>query len=200
VYSPTLAVESAGDALASCSGDHTARIWSREPAATKDTSWRCVAVLDGGHTRTVRSCSWSPNGKLLATAGFDRLVAIWELQSGIWEQVAVLEGHESEVKGVAWSPSGTFIATCGRDKTVWVWEAAPGHEYEVVDVKHGHSQDVKCVRWHPSSELLVSVSYDDSIKLWRECDDEWICVQTLIGEGDCLLIVVEGVAFASQIW
>lgn len=32
------------------------------------------------------------------------------------------------------------LAARSRDKTVWVWEAAPGDEYEVVDVKHGHSQ------------------------------------------------------------
>lgn len=170
-----------GDMIASCSGDHTVRIWSKSLGSNSETIWKCSATLEGGHSRTVRSCSWSPNGTMLATAGFDRLVCLWELDGGIWEQVAVLEGHESEVKSAEWSPNGMLIATCGRDKTVWVWEAAPGHEYEVIDVKHGHSQDVKRVAWHPTSELFLSASYDDSIKVWRECDDEWICVQTLSG-------------------
>lgn len=162
------------------------RLWARDgggAAPAAPAPWRCVAVLEGTHSRTVRSCSWSPSGRLLATASFDRTVAIWEAAGdGGWEHAATLEGHENEVKAAMWSPSGTLIATCGRDKTVWVWEAAPGHEYEVVDVKHGHSQDVKTVAWHPSGEVLVSASYDDSIKLWMESDDEWICVQTISGE------------------
>ena len=215
-----------GDILASCSGDKTVRLWARAPPTATDR-WHCTAVLEGTHTRTVRSCSWSPNAKLLATASFDRTVAIWERSSSSfpptarsngnhhhsiattqhedvdameeemqqqqqqeeelveedWEHVATLEGHENEVKAAIWAPNGNYIATCGRDKTVWVWESAPGHEYEVVDVKHGHTQDVKTVTWHPRGDVLASASYDDTIKLWVENDDEWICVQTLGGEG-----------------
>ncbi|KAL4418689.1 hypothetical protein ABPG77_001259 [Micractinium sp. CCAP 211/92] len=170
--------------LASCGGDRTVRIWARDAAAAAER-WRCVAVLEDTHSRTIRSCSWSPDGRQLATASFDRTTAIWQHSGGIWENVAMLEGHESEVKEVAWAPNGSLIATCSRDKTVWLWEAAPGNEYEVVDVKHGHSQDVKTVHWHPQGEVLVSASYDDTIKLWVEEDDEWICAQTLAGKAGC---------------
>lgn len=37
--------------------------------------------------RTIRSCSWSPDGTLLATAGFDAKTAVWQHQGGVWEQV-----------------------------------------------------------------------------------------------------------------
>ena len=123
--------------LASCSGDKTIRIWAREAGGG---GWRCMGVLEHAHSRTVRSCCWSPSGRQLATAGFDRVTAIWEHAGGVWEQVAALEGHESEVKEVAWAPSGSLLATCSRDKSVWIWESQPGNEFEVVDVKHGHSQ------------------------------------------------------------
>ncbi|RMZ55994.1 hypothetical protein APUTEX25_004418, partial [Auxenochlorella protothecoides] len=184
------------DTLASCSGDKTVRIWRRSQPGS-DT-WHCTAILEDVHSRTIRSCCWSPTGSHLATASFDRTVAIWEVKGAVWEMTTLLEGHESEVKDVAWSPDGGLLATCSRDKTVWVWESAPGDEYEVLDVKHGHTQasslarswwdarggdgtptDVKTVRWHPGGEVLVSASYDDSMKLWVGEDDEWVCAQTL---------------------
>jgi WD40 repeat protein len=125
--------------LASCSGDRTVRIWRRD-AASPTERWLCSAILEDTHSRTIRSACWSPCGRHLATASFDRTTAIWQHSGGVWENVAMLEGHESEVKEVAWNPNGSLIATCSRDKTVWLWEAQPGNEYEVVDVKHGHSQ------------------------------------------------------------
>lgn len=175
-----------GDCFASCSGDKTVKIWGHRQASRDDdcnskSAWECLHTLEGSHSGTVRSCCWSPNGKYLATASFDKTVVVWTEYDGEWDAVAVLEGHDSEVKSVAWNPNGFLLATCGRDKTVWFWESQPQDEYDVVDVKHGHSQDVKSVRWHPSGEMLASVSYDDSIKLWMESDDEWICVKTLAG-------------------
>jgi len=165
-----------GASIASCSGDKMVRIWVQNDM---DGSWRCAHVLEGAHYGTVRSCCWSPDEKHLATASFDKRVAIWEYYNGEWENVTMLEGHDSEVKGVGWSCNGSMLATCGRDKTVWFWESQPDNEFDVVDVKHGHSQDVKAVRWHPKGEVLVSVSYDDTIKFWMESEDEWECVKTI---------------------
>jgi WD40 repeat protein len=49
------------------------------------------ATLEETHTRTVRSCAWSPSGKLLATGSFDATTAIWENVGGDFECVSTLE-------------------------------------------------------------------------------------------------------------
>ncbi|XP_027350551.1 protein CIA1 isoform X2 [Abrus precatorius] len=164
--------------FASCSGDKTVRIWEQNLSSGL---WASKAVLEETHTRTVRSCSWSPSGKLLATASFDATTAIWENVGGDFECVSTLEGHENEVKSVSWNASGTLLATCSRDKSVWIWEVQPGNEFECVSVLQGHTQDVKMVKWHPTEDILFSCSYDNNVKVWADegDSDDWQCVQTL---------------------
>lgn len=172
-----------GQYLASCGEDRVIRIWSSQDW-DNFSQVSCIAVLEEGQSRTIRSCEWSPDGKMIAAASFDGTVVIWEAQNKIlsrWELIASLEGHENEVKSVSWSYDGKWIATCGRDKSVWIWENIGQGEFECVTVLQGHTQDVKFVKFHPSESTLFSCGYDDSIKIWKEEGDDWFCLETLGG-------------------
>ncbi|KAJ8754763.1 hypothetical protein K2173_012152 [Erythroxylum novogranatense] len=176
-WNPATVASGLPPVFASCSGDKTVRIWERSHISR---TWDCKAVLEETHTRTVRSCAWSPTGKLLATASFDATTAIWENIGGDFECVSTLEGHENEVKSVSWNSSGSLLATCSRDKTVWIWEVMPGNEFECASVLQGHTQDVKMVKWHPTLDILFSCSYDNTVKVWAEDGTgDWHCIQTL---------------------
>ena len=171
--------------LASCSGDKSIRLWklNSDPKSLNKMEWKCCLNIDDAHKRTVRSVSFSPQSKQLASASFDGNTAIWNLTQDCeeYECAATLEGHENEVKSVAWNTPGTLLATCGRDKSVWIWEVLDGIDFECISVLQEHSQDVKMVTWHPNLDILASASYDDTIKIWKEDDDDWYCAQTLQG-------------------
>ena len=206
-----------GDILASSGGDKTIRLWQRPPFSTTTTSssssttaaettettkatWKCIAILKGPQTRTIRSLSWSPDGMMLAAASFDATTVVWQLKNqhnqnqmqvdnndedddeddedqsdNVMSVLCILEGHEHEVKSVAWSPDGKYLATSSRDKTAWVWdcdeESVLVADIECMAVLVGHSQDVKCAKWIPGTHHLCTASYDNTIRIWP-CDEE----------------------------
>jgi cytosolic iron-sulfur protein assembly protein CIAO1 len=56
-----------GRLMASCSSDKTVRVWGRSSAGDGQ-QWACVAVIEDGATRTIRSCAWSPCGEAAASS------------------------------------------------------------------------------------------------------------------------------------
>src|SRR5262245_2694033 len=73
-----------------------------------------------GHSFWVNDISWSPDGKFLASASYDRTVRIWDVNSGQPVQTLRFEGVADKV---AWSPDGKLLAMIvsqvGGDLMVW---------------------------------------------------------------------------------
>ena len=72
-----------------------------------------------GHTSSVDSVSFSPDGKTIATGSWDDTVRLWDTETG--ENIRTLTGHTSGVNSVSFSPNGKIIATGSRDGTVRLW-------------------------------------------------------------------------------
>ena len=79
--------------LASGADDSTVRLWEAR-------SGQLVRTLEG-HTDSVRSVAWAPDGQQLASGADDGTVRLWEAQ---WPTVRTLEGHTAAVRSVAWAP------------------------------------------------------------------------------------------------
>jgi WD40 repeat protein len=69
-----------------------------------------------GHTSSVRSVAFSPDGKHIVSGSHDNMVRVWDVLTG--KEVKELVGHRSWVTSVAFSTDGKHIVSGSEDDTV----------------------------------------------------------------------------------
>jgi WD40 repeat protein len=114
------------------------------------------------HGDVIYDLAFSPDGRLLASCGYDRLIQLWETATG--KGLHSLKDHSDAVYSVAFSPDGKLLASGAADRAVKVWDVATGKRILTL----GEATDwVYAVAWSHQGRHLAAGGVDKSIRVWE---------------------------------
>jgi len=134
-----------------------ASAWAQKPELAVQT----------GHSLAVDAVTFSPDGKLLASAGHDDAIKLWDAATGT--ELRTLKGHGTFLfslasgfkNSVVFSPDSRTLATGSQDYTLKLWDVATGG----LRLLKGHKGYVNAVAFSHDGKTLASVG-DTTIRLW----------------------------------
>jgi WD40 repeat protein len=143
------------------------------------------------HERAVSGVVFSPNGRLLISAGHDQ--ALWFQDIDTWSPVARYRGHLDQINSIAVSPDGRLLATGAKDGSIKLWDARPPVQKDTLQEALSRASRV---HFTPDSKQFVTVNRTDvgsEIKVWDTAKASTI--DRLVVEGDGVL---DAILLASQ--
>lgn len=147
------------------------------------SGWGVIRLLElaGGkvlpapkrHNDWVCAVAFSPNGKLLVSAGGSEFtparnggktsaeIKLWDLEANA--ELGQFTGHTSKVFTAAFSPDSKSLATGSADRTVRIWDVATMKDRLVLN---GHTDTISSVAFSSDGSTVASASRDHTVKIW----------------------------------
>lgn len=150
-----------------------ARLWS---IFSQSTEAGLPTFLHGGPATKV---TFSPDGKLLATRGWNNEAILWDVDT---RTVRFTFKHGDAVRAILFSPDGRRLATGSMDATTKLWDVETGKQFrsfahpeyhKPLAFPSGHTEiynegGIRCVAFSPDGKFLATggLFRDRDVKLW----------------------------------
>jgi WD40 repeat protein len=147
-----------------------------------------------GHSATINSLAFSPDGRYIASASDDLTILIWDIRTGM--AIRALRGHTRSsltgmlfswgVTSVQFSQDGSAILSGGGcDKHMRLWNATTGTEVAC----YKHPGNVTSAVFSPDDTLAAGVSTESDVRIWE------LRTAQLVGQLDTHFGTVNRIAF-----
>ncbi len=167
--------------LVTASQDGTAVVWPLEEALRQKSasaeSHQAPRTFRQ-HQGAVYAVAVSPQGRQVATGGYDKRILLWkagDVQPLSLEKLLVqksdqsvafteLSGHTAAVHALAFSPDGRRLVSGAFDNALNVWDVETG---QLIKSLRGHAGQVRSCRFSPDGKKVLSGGHDGQVKVWN---------------------------------
>lgn len=141
-------------------------------------------VADGSEERVftdrmqqVETVAFTADGQMLAAAGDDRVIRVWQATDGVL--LRRLAGHGNTIRSVGFSPDGSRLASGALDRTLRMWSNT-GQGSLVWSVTG--DDDFRAVAFAPDGTRLAAGTKNDTVAIHRA--DDGTQLRLLTGHAD----------------
>ena len=158
---------------------------STEITIPERLSWQCFQTLKG-HQANIGAIDVSPDGKIIASAGEDQTIKLWQRETG--KLIYAFVGVNEPIQTLAISPNGKSIIAGGLDGRISQWQLDTKQYkssfFARVNAPHSHDGVILQLAFAANERFIVSASNDKTLRIWGYHTGE--LKRTLIGHEEAV--------------
>jgi len=139
------------------------------PVVMAETVGEVLIRTFEGHTDSVRTVAFSPDGSKALSSSSDSNMKLWHIETG--EVINTFGNHADKVYSVVFFSDGEHALSGSRDNTLKLWNVETG---EKIRTLRGHTGSVRSVALSADEKLALSGSEDKTMKLWDVVQEKTI--------------------------
>ena len=133
-----------------------------QPVQYEDSTQRLLRTFSG-HTDSVCSVAFSPDGKTIISLGYDKSIVIWDANTGSQRKLITPAEDYTSPTVIAFSPSGECFCTASHLNRICIWDALTA---DCIGTLSGHENKINSIQFSADGTMIVSGSSDKTVRVW----------------------------------